>query len=320
MTKIAPRISSAFLADLDIHQVISQYDTYFSRHGDQSRRGKNIDVAASKVDGLVISPGEVMSFNELVGERSEENGFQKSWEIFKGEMKEGVGGGTCQVASTLHAVSFFGGLDVLERLPHSRPSAYIPMGLDSTVVFPAVDLKLKNPFPFPVVVHARVDGNRLHMELLGREKPATVSFEREVIDTIPFGRKVKEEAGLRGAKVLVKQHGIRGFKIKRTRTYVFKDGSRKKESTTDTYPPTTEIYEVPVGFDQSQLPEPPDATDDDAAPAAKPPTPDATSDGGPKLVASLVPDPNAVQFVDAPGAHAPTDAQRKPPKTMTMRR
>src|SRR6185369_11267038 len=114
----APRISSAFLKSLDISTVVAEYETYFSRGGDQQRRGKNIDNAAQKLDGIVISPGELMSFNDVIGERSEANGFEKSWEIFKGEMVEGVGGGTCQVASTFHAATFFAGFDVLERLPH----------------------------------------------------------------------------------------------------------------------------------------------------------------------------------------------------------
>ena len=97
------------------------------------------------------------------GARSEENGFHKAGEIFKGEMIEGVGGGTCQIASTLHAVAFFSGLDIIERLPHSRASAYIRPGLDATVVYPAVDLKLKNPFEFPVVIHAFIDGDSAKM-------------------------------------------------------------------------------------------------------------------------------------------------------------
>src|SRR6185503_4092540 len=109
--------------------------------------------------------------------------FKMAWEIFKGEMRPGVGGGTCQVASTLHAVAFFGGLEILERLPHSRPSAYIPMGLDATVVYPVVDMKLKNPHPFPVVLHTKVQGNKLRIELLGATKPVRVSFERELVKT-----------------------------------------------------------------------------------------------------------------------------------------
>ena len=223
MQAFPPRISSAFLKSLDISTVVAEFETFFSRSGDQKRRGKNIDNAAQKLDGVVISPGELVSFNDVVGERSEANGFEKSWEIFKGEMVEGVGGGTCQVASTFHAATFFGGFDVLERLPHSRPSAYIPMGLDSTVVFPAVDLKVRNPHPFPVVVHASTEGGKLRVELLGKMRPVRVAFGRDVTDTLPYKRKIEEDPALSGNRVIAKQHGIKGYKIKRTRTFTYRD-------------------------------------------------------------------------------------------------
>jgi vancomycin resistance protein YoaR len=318
----APRISSAFLEHLDISTVVAEYETYFSRSGEQKRRGKNIDNAAQKLDGLVISPGEMVSFNQVVGERSEANGFYKSWEIFKGEMVEGMGGGTCQVASTFHAATFFGGLDVLERLPHSRPSGYIPMGLDSTVVYPAVDLKVRNPHPFPVVVHAKTEGNKLRIEILGKSRPVKVGFSREVTETIPYKRKVVEEASLTGKKVLVKQHGIKGFKVKRERVLTYADGHSKKETSTDTYPPTTEIYDVPVGFDVALLPPLPGGDDPDA-PAAAPAAAKTPSTARPETAtacADCTDSADAVQFVDAPGAHAPTAAQSDPQKTLFLKR
>ena len=319
----APRISSAFLKSLDISTVVAEYETSFSRGGDQKRRGKNIDNAAQKLDGVVVSPGELLSFNEVIGERSEANGFEKSWEIFKGEMVEGIGGGTCQVASTFHAATFFGGFDVLERLPHSRPSAYIPMGLDSTVVYPAVDLKVRNPHPFPVIVHAKTIGNRLRVELLGKTRPVTVGFSREVLSTLPYKRKIEEDPSLAGKKVLVKQHGIKGYKIKRTRNFTYADGTRRKEEMTDTYPPTTEIYKVPVGFDVALLPALPSeegGTEDadlGSNPSAAPPSARTPSQGTDATASAL---PDGVEFVDAPGAHAPTAAQRDPAKTLFLKR
>lgn len=115
------------------------------------------------------------------------------------------------MASTLYAAAFFSGLDVLERLPHSRPSAYIPMGLDATVVYPDVDSKLRNPYAFPVAVHAKVDGNHLKVELLGASRPARrVQFTREILEALPYDRKVEEDAKLRGSFVRVKQHGLPG--------------------------------------------------------------------------------------------------------------
>lgn len=321
IAKYPPRINAEFVKSLDVHAVVSSFDTWFSRHGDQKRRGENIDVAAQHIDGTVLAPGELVSFNSIVGDRSEDNGFQKSWEIYKGEMVEGVGGGTCQVASTLHAAAFFGGMDILERLPHSRPSAYIPMGLDATVVFPSVDLKMRNPYDFPVVVHAKVDGNKLTMQLLGPKKPVRVAFGREILKTKPYERKVEEDDKLHGTKVLVKQHGLRGYTIERLRTLTFDDGSKKIEKTKDTYPPTMEIYEVPVGFDQTQLPPLPEQTEDDeeeqTPPQATVATTAPTVSSDPTTASA---DTAAYQVVDAPGAHAPTTDQAHPKKTFKLTR
>ena len=324
VASFAPRVSAAYLKSLDISTVLAEYDTYFSRNGDQQRRGKNIDNAAQKLDGLVISPGELVSFNTVVGERSEANGFAKSWEIFKGEMVEGVGGGTCQAASTLHAAAFFAGFDVLERLPHSRPSGYIPMGLDSTVVYPSVDLKLRNPHSFPVVVHAKTEGGKLHVELLGKMRPVDVSFGRELVDTIPYKRKIVEEPSLSGKKVLVKQHGINGFRIKRSRVLKYPDGTQKREEATDFYPPTVEIYHVPVGFDVAQLPALPGGSGEDSElggnPSATPVSARTPSSSGTAATASSDKPADGLELVEAPGAHAPTSAQRDPSKTVWIKR
>jgi vancomycin resistance protein YoaR len=318
--EVAPRVDSDFVSKLDVHAVLGSFDTWFSRTGDQKRRGQNIDLGASKLDGVVLMPGEIVSFNAIVGDRSEDNGFQRSWEIYKGEMVEGVGGGTCQVASTLHAAAFFGGLDVLERLPHSRPSAYIPMGLDSTVVYPIVDLKLRNPHTFPVVIHAKTDGAKLTIQLLGAGRPAKVTFSREVLDTKAYPRKVEEEARLSGNQVLVKQHGIRGYRIKRVRVVTFEDGRRKVESNIDVYPPTTEIYAVPPGFDESKLPALPSDDDDAKVPSASDAIAALAAQRAATSTAEQTTIAASVKYVDAPGAHTPTDAQKTPEKSLTLTR
>jgi vancomycin resistance protein YoaR len=249
---VPPAATRASLSRIDISKVVASFQTYFSRYGDQGPRARNIEVAASHVNGLVIEAGQSVSFNDVVGPRTEENGFKTAFEIVKGEYKEGTGGGTCQVASTLHAIAFFAGLDIVQRLPHSRPSAYIPSGLDATVVYPVVDLKLRNPFTFPVVVHATVTANILKMELLGADKPVEVTFGKSVLSTTPYERKVEEDPTV--SKPKRKQKGIDGLELFRSRVLSFRDGSRKVENSRDVYPPTREVWLVPPGYDASTLP------------------------------------------------------------------
>lgn len=252
---IAPRASSEVVAAVDVSQVVAKFETRFGYLGNQAGRAQNIERAASGVNGVVLMPGEVVSFNENVGPRSIENGFAHAPEIYKGEMREGVGGGTCQVASTLHAAAFMGGIDIVERINHSRPSGYIRMGLDATVVFPTVDLKLRNPYDFPIVLRASLTTGLLVFEILGREKPVTVDFAAATIDATDYKRKIEEDPRLPEGRFVLKQKGIRGATVKKIRTIHGRDGKERVEVSTDVYPPTFEIYRVPPGTDvETELP------------------------------------------------------------------
>ncbi len=130
--------------------VIAYYETRFTAGGN---RGKNVERAAIQA---VLEPGAIFSFNSLVGPRTVENRFLWAPVIFKGEMTTGEGGGVCQVSSTIHAAARIAGLEIVERRPHSRPSSYVPLGMDSTVVWPTTDLRIRNSFEIPVEIRTLV--------------------------------------------------------------------------------------------------------------------------------------------------------------------
>jgi vancomycin resistance protein YoaR len=256
---LAPRATTDAVLAIDTTAVVARYETRFGFTGGQAGRAQNVARAAAGMDGVVLVPGEVVSFNANVGPRSEENGFTFAPEIYKGELREGVGGGTCQVAGTLHAAAFFAGLEIVERASHSRPSGYIPIGLDATVVYPSVDLKLRNGYSFPIVVHARVSGGVLAFELLGRERPATVELSTETVGVSTYKRRVEEASWLASGSFRLKQKGIRGLSIRKTRRVHLRNGTDRVEVTTDVYPPTFEIYEIAPGDDPAAvLPPPPE--------------------------------------------------------------
>ncbi|MDI1483916.1 VanW family protein [Polyangium sp. y55x31] len=252
--EILPDASSEVVASIDVSRVITKYETRFGYLGGQANRAQNVARAAAGIDGVVLLPGEIKSFNAEVGARTKENGFTTAPEIFKGEMREGIGGGTCQVASTLHAAAYLGGFEITERINHSRPSGYIPMGLDATVVYPHVDLKLKNPYTFPVVVHAVAQKGILTVEMRGSGAPADVEWSSATIGVSPYKRKIEESAYLTEGHVVLKQKGIRGYQIKKTRVVKSDDGRARVEEKTDVYPPTFEILIVPPGLDPATLP------------------------------------------------------------------
>ncbi|MCB9589797.1 MAG: VanW family protein [Polyangiaceae bacterium] len=255
--QISPQLSVQALSKIGMQRVVAQYSSRFSRGGDADNRATNIETAAKRLDGVVLPPGELVSFNALVGARTLDNGFRPGWEIFRGEMVRGIGGGTCQVSSTLHAAAVYGGLDIVERAPHSRPSAYMPLGLDSTVAWPSVDLKVKNPWSEPLVVHTVVKGNELIVQLLGAEQPASVRWHTETLAILPFKRKVTESSWLSEGTVIKKQKGIRGYRLRRVREFALADGTSRVEETVDVYPPTDEHFIVPPGAELSDLLPPP---------------------------------------------------------------
>jgi hypothetical protein len=328
---IEPRVSSEFLQKVDRKKQLARFQTFFSRNGDQATRAQNIETAAARLDGMVLLPHELFSFNGAVGPRTVENGFSRGWEIFKGEMVEGIGGGTCQVASTFHAAAFLAGLDVIERLPHSRPSAYITMGLDATVVYPVVDLKIRNPYDFPVVVHSHVEGNGVVFELLGQDRPARVIFKREIVATRPYPRKVVEKKGMPRDRAVRKQHGIPGYKIKRTRVIAYGNGTGRKEENVDVYWPTFELYLVAPGVDPEPLLPPPSEGQDESGVAGWAPLPDPetepqgpsvepTPGAAPSTMTAAIPTalpcadcPPRPKVLEAPGVHAPRAEQLRAP-------
>jgi hypothetical protein len=228
------------------------FETKYARDQKHEARSFNLRLAASKFDGYVLMPGETFDFNQVVGPRNEANGYKVAPVIAQGELVDGIGGGTCQVAGTLHAAAFFAGLDLPERRPHTRPSFYIKMGLDAAVAYPTVTLKLSNPYGFPVVLHETVQGGVVRAEILGPRRGHDVMFSRRIDEVVPFAEKELPDPSVPRDVRELKQRGIPGFRI--TRWRVVRDGSfAVREHHTDYYPPTTQIWLVGKGPDNPKF-------------------------------------------------------------------
>jgi vancomycin resistance protein YoaR len=240
------RRTAAQLAGVSTDAVMGWFETKYARDLKHEARSFNLRLAASKFDGYVLLPHETFDFNQVVGPRSEANGYKVAPVIAQGELVDGIGGGTCQVAGTLHAAAFFSGLDIEERKPHTRPSFYIKMGLDAAVAYPTVTLKLSNPYSFPVVLHETVEGGVVRAEVLGPALTRDVMFARRIDDVVPFAERETPDPNLpKGAREL-KQRGIPGFKV--TRWRVVRDGPfAVREHHQDYYPPTVQIWRVGKG-------------------------------------------------------------------------
>ena len=254
---VAARISSELLRAVDVSRVLASYDTDFAHHA--GPRAVNIATAAQYLNGTVVAPGEVFSFNQTVGPRTVERGFTFAPVIVADELEPGVGGGVCQVASTLHAAAVFGGFDVVQRRSHSRPSGYTPLGLDATVIDGELDLKLRNPYDSPLIIHAFLPTRTsLRIELLGRDPPGKVEHFSEVKERHEFVRRIVVEPGLEPNQSKRHQKGIWGYDVLSTVRTTYPDGQRRFHSYTSTYYPVPEVYWVGPGTDPSALPALPD--------------------------------------------------------------
>jgi vancomycin resistance protein YoaR len=240
---VPARVTRDSLGIDDISNVLGTYTTKFSVS--DKERNFNLKLAASKVNGFVMKPGEEFSFNAIVGDRTEKEGYKVAHVITAGEMVDGLAGGTCQISTTLFAASFFAGLDVVKQSPHSRPSVYAPLGLDATVVYPTTDLKLKNSYDFPVVIHYRVARGEALVEILGKPRPYDkIVFEGEVLEETPYPTEERLDELLATGLTTTDQPGFNGYKIKRDRKFI-KDGKTvKTDHWTVVYKPVTEYIRV----------------------------------------------------------------------------
>ncbi|QPC83814.1 VanW family protein [Phototrophicus methaneseepsis] len=146
-------------AELGITELVSESTSYFM--GSSQNRRTNIAVAASRLDGVVIAPGEEFSFNALVGEIAEENSFVEGKVIFGGRTTSGVGGGVCQVSTTVFRAAFTGGFAITERNSHGYRVGYYelngqPPGLDAAIWQPERDFKFQNNTPYHILIETSI--------------------------------------------------------------------------------------------------------------------------------------------------------------------
>lgn len=140
--------------------------------GSRAERTANIRLAAEALDGAVIAPGEILSFNAIVGPRSIARGYQAAPVILHETRQLQTGGGVCQVASTVFAAGLLSGLTVQERWRHSSPVDYIALGEDATIAWGAKDMKLRNDLDQKIRLHVRITGSTLSARFEGESGTA----------------------------------------------------------------------------------------------------------------------------------------------------
>ena len=209
-----------------------------------ANRSTNIALAASKLNGKVLMPGEEFSFNDTVGKRTASAGFKTATVYSNGQVTTDYGGGICQVSSTLYNAVLRANLEITNRVNHTFTVGYVPIGLDATVSWGAPDFKFKNSRSYPIKLVATTQGKRLSISIYGLKEE--VEYEVELVSyktgTVPYTTVYTTDSSLAKGQTNVVQSGSNGAK---SEAYKILKLNGKEVSRTllskDTYSPHNQI-------------------------------------------------------------------------------
>lgn len=239
--------TAAFLESLQVKEPIASFSSEFSFAN--ANRVHNIRLAAAALDNTIIPEDHTFSFNDTVGNTTAAKGYKTAPVIVQGELVEGLGGGICQVSSTLYNAVLLADLSIVERRNHSLVVGYLPPGLDATVAYNSIDFKFKNVRNHGLWLRTFIDGGKLTVKIYGTAVPGqAVKVVTQNLQVIPAGEKITETPSLpKGTRERVKD-GQPGYKVAVYRIlYVNGEELLKEKISQDAYKAVPAEYLVGTG-------------------------------------------------------------------------
>lgn len=229
---LAPEVTTEDLKSKLFRDTLSSSTTKFN--AGLKNRTTNVKLAASHINGTILNPGDVFSYNKTVGPRTYANGFLDATVFANGGAEDGVGGGICQVSSTLYVAALHADLSIVERKNHSLYVSYVPLGQDATVAYGAIDFRFENNTDYPIKIVAGTKGSSLTISLLGtKTQNKKVEIATSTLSSDPFQVVYQDDPTLQPGATKVKSGGYPGYKTQSYRV-VYVDGkevSRTLENT-----------------------------------------------------------------------------------------
>lgn len=223
VTVTQPKVSAAELKALLFRDNMGSWTSKFSA----SNRGRtaNVKLAASRINGVTLLPGEVFSYDKTIGSRTAANGYHVAGVYVGNKVEEGIGGGICQTSSTLYSAVLYSNLEIVSRTSHSLPVSYMPPGQDATIAEGSIDFKFKNNTDYPVKIVCQTGSSSVTCSIYGVKTPGqtvelvntkTADYQpkitRTVDDSIPVGFKKIKQKGAPGfaysSRRIVKINGV----------------------------------------------------------------------------------------------------------------
>ncbi|MDD4066788.1 MAG: VanW family protein [Clostridia bacterium] len=253
-----PEITTDSLSNEIFKDVLSTYTTKYKES--EKNRTVNVKLSASKINGTILLPGQEFSYNNVVGERTFENGFKVATIFANNSHQQGLGGGICQTSSTLYNAVLYSNLEVTNRANHQLLVSYVPLGQDATVAWPYTDLKFKNNRTTPIKIVAEAKDGKETVSILGiaATEDYEVTIKSVTLSSKAYAIEYIDDATMNEGEESVVQYGTYGYTIE-VYKILSKDGIEISNTliSTDKYNPLKKIVKIgtaPVTPDEPTTP------------------------------------------------------------------
>lgn len=208
----APAVTKSDL--LNIKDILGEFSTEFN--ASDYDRVSNLSLATKNTSNVLLLPEDVFSFNKIVGPRLENYGFKMAKIIVNNEYVSGIGGGICQVSSTLYNAVLYSNLEIVERKNHSLPSTYVDMGRDATISGDYIDLKFKNNTGYPIYIYGEMKGNKVKFTIYGNENfpDRSIELKTEIVSKTEPKTEIIEDPTLPEGTVIEEKKSSPSYTVK----------------------------------------------------------------------------------------------------------
>lgn len=239
-----PNITTNQIGTEAFPDLLASYSTTFSTKA--ANRTTNIRLASNKINGVVLMPGEQFSYNKVVGKRTAQAGFKSAPAYSGGKVVNDIGGGICQVSSTLYNTALRANLEIIKRSNHRFATGYVPLSTDATVSWGGPEFIFKNSRKYPIKIVSKVNGGKITVDIYGckEETEYEVVIKSETLQTIPMKTEYRTNAALPAGTTKTVQKGHGGYKSRAYRILKLNGKVVSKQLlSTDTYAQLPTIIE-----------------------------------------------------------------------------
>ncbi len=212
LTITIPEITLDKLGQEAFPHILGTFSTTYNM--ENKNRVTNLELASEKIDGTIILPGEIFSYNKIVGERTIAKGYKEAAVYSGGKVVDGIGGGICQLSSTLYNAVIYANLEITSRSNHRFLTSYVTAGRDATVSWGTIDFCFKNTRAYPIKILSNVKNGVVTTQICGikEEKEYEVVIESIVTEVIPYSINYIRDTAMKQGEEEIKQYGANGAK------------------------------------------------------------------------------------------------------------